>query len=106
MTGCPITAGSQSFPTLWLSASRYDEFLYGSHCDPFVKVLLCSCEQVVMPVAYPGIRKKRERPRAVLYVSVLKEVVQAHGSAAIGTEEEDSHVGLYISPAYLCRLRS
>jgi hypothetical protein len=59
-----------------------------------------------MPVAYPGIRKKRERPRAVLHVSVLKEVAQAHGDAAIGTEEEDSHVGLYISPAYLCRLCS
>ncbi len=59
-----------------------------------------------MPVVYPGTRKKRERPRAVLRVSVLKEVAQAHGDAAIGTKEEDSHVGPCISPAYLCRLRS
>jgi len=73
---------------------------YGSHCDSFVKVLLCFCEQIVMPMAYPGIRKKRERARAVLHVSVLKESVPAHGSAATGTEEEDSHVGLCISPAY------
>ncbi len=59
-----------------------------------------------MPVVYPGTRRKRERPRAVLCVSVLKEVAQAHGDAAIGTKEEDSHVGPCISPAYLCRLRS